>query len=251
MAFIVTTKEKMVEMIDYYIDCLRSEGAQMLILPAMDCDTPVDVEDCLAETVQYTALATRSFGAHGGLKVGELKVFSERTVADAIREMEGGSTKSFDLVIKAMKAALPVKTDADLQAVCTAIEAGTAFVLDFGGKRQIDKAKFAAATGLPTEGKTSREFSVFLHTVKKRHFIVAVLKGNEGPAASSEDILSQHFASVRERSAFDIHYGFTLPELKTGWDLLAQPKFVDLLAQLRSGYGYVIGANDEGMHIPY
>ena len=161
MAFIVTTKEKMVEMIDYYIDCLRSEGAQMLILPAMDCDTPVDVEDCLAETVQYTALATRSFGAHGGLKVGELKVFSERTVADAIREMEGGSTKSFDLVIKAMKAALPVKTDADLQAVCTAIEAGTAFVVDFEDEGEFDKDKFAAATGLPTEGKTSREFSVF------------------------------------------------------------------------------------------
>lgn len=241
-------------MLGNYISRLRDDSAEMLIIPALACKSPADVTTVLNQVEQFEELEPTDPCTDGAL--GVFRFSGQQTVDDAILELKQGGMTPVRELMWALAAALPVDTEQAVLAANKAVAAGTAFVFDLGmGPMAIDKAKFAKESGLPLNGSSHKEFRVTVYPVspdmKDEPIIVAVRTASDAGTLATEDLLTPYFERIENRGGHDNYTAFTVPGLKNGWDLKAQPRFIDLIFKLRPGYGYIARSTAKGLNIEY
>lgn len=221
---------------------LRAED-QMLIVPLAGIETEADIQDMLAAVVGF--VAGKSGGSDG--PQGMCFLNSERCVDDALRDLAGGLVSVAEL-----SAAIDARADSH--------EEGKTVVLKTKfGDIIVDRALFAAKTGLALQRSLDSALTVYVYSVAdqaragvERKVFVAV-RPESGAVALGEGALAAgsleaFFPALEERRklAFDNMAYFDLPGIGSGSQLLATPGFREVLGWLRGGYTHRLSRSPDG-----
>ncbi|HEY9868205.1 MAG TPA: hypothetical protein V6D08_03500 [Candidatus Obscuribacterales bacterium] len=253
MAFIINSQKDMIRLVKHATAALHDVRAEMLIVPVLQVEDVTDAKlDILLEVPAFSPRRKDDDLPDGA--AGVIRINTERTVDEALDEMETLSLVDMGTLVAAMECAASLHVP------------GKTRLVDLGqfGKLPVDVEQFAKRTGLPAKSAAVDMYATFLLKVpdnradNSTRIMLVAIKGTTDTAAGCggpEDALVPMVSRLecRAREAFDTPADFFTRELADGWQLYHNKLFRDFLGWLRSCHYYNVtrDENRRGLVIEY
>jgi hypothetical protein len=223
---------------------------EMLMVPLSGIDSAADMKAMLADLTGFVPTSTGEADATAGTYYFN----SKRCVDDALRDLSSGLISVAD-----MTAAIDARAQ-------THVEGKTVLVKTPMGQLLVDKAVFAAKSGLPIERSLDGAFAVSVHTVanknrpgeKRKVFVATRMQSKSASESGNASVAAATMAAFmpkleeRSRSGFDTLLSYNLDGISSAEQFATTPGFLDVLGWMRGGNACRVGRNrDGGLYMSY